>query len=305
MIHDREENSEECERNNMLDNATAIEIKRKDIQRRMKKNKYPNTFYHYTSVAAFYNIIKSHQIWFGNAAAMNDKNEGKEFANALEEALLCDLPDENRKYCTDFFDKLYARIENEATYLMSLSGLKDDVGQWERYADNARGIRIGFNLENFWLAFYGMEIIINKVFYSGDIRQHEHYKILSRYFTTNRLSGFSNEIGIMDNLIACGYIRKHESFKNEEEIRVATLWNGKLDKSNVECELVNGQIKNYMKMDMEFMCDKVKIQFEDLFSEILIGPKSKQQIADLKLFLHEQGMDRLAQSVKMSDCPLR
>jgi hypothetical protein len=86
---------------------------------------------------------------------------------------------------------------------------------------------------------------------------------------------------------------------------VATLWNRKPDKSNVECELVNGQIKNYMKMDMEFMCDKVKIQFEDLFSEILIGPKSKQQIADLKLFLHEQGMDRLAQSVKMSDCPLR
>jgi hypothetical protein len=289
----------------MSDNSVIIETERKDIQKRINKNNYPNVFYHYTSVAAFYNIIKSHQIWFGNAAAMNDKNEGKEFANALKDALLCDLPDKKRKCCIDFFDKVYARIDNEVPYIMSLSFLKDDAGQWERYADNAQGVRIGFNAENFWLAFYGLEIIINKVFYSGDIRQHGHYKILSEYFNTGVLNGFSNETGVMDNLIACGYIRKHESFKNEEEIRVATLWNRKPDKSTVECELVNGQIKKYMKMDMNFMCNKVNIQFEDLFNEILIGPKSKQQIVDLKLFLHEQGMDRLARSVELSECPLR
>jgi hypothetical protein len=56
---------------------------------------------------------------------------------------------------------------------------------------------------------------------------------------------------------------------------------------------------------MKAMCEKINIQFEDLFSEILIGPKSEQQIEDLKLFLREQGMDRLAQAVKLSDCPLR
>jgi hypothetical protein len=38
-----------------------------------------------------------------------------------------------------------------------------------------------------------------------------------------------------------------------------------------------------MKMDMKAMCEKVNIQLEDL-----------------KLFLHEQGMDRLAHFVKLS-----
>jgi hypothetical protein len=283
-----------------------IEFERKDIQNRISKMNYPNVFYHYTSVGSFYSIIKKQELWFGNAAAMNDKNEGKEFVNTLREALLCDLPDDKKISCREFFDKVYKRIDNEAPYLMSLSFLKDDAGQWERYADNAQGIRIGFNAENFWLSFYWIGIIINKVFYNGDIRLHEHYKILYKYFNTGCLTRFSNdEKGVMDNLIACSYIRKHESFKNEEEIRVATLWNMKPDNSKIEFELVNGQIKKYMKMNMKAMCEKVNIQFEDLFSEILIGPKSKQQIEDLKLFLREQGMDRLAQAVKLSDCPLR
>jgi hypothetical protein len=86
---------------------------------------------------------------------------------------------------------------------------------------------------------------------------------------------------------------------------VATLWNMKPDNSEIECELVNDQIKEYMKMDMDSMCKKVNIKFEDLFSEILIGSRSKQQVKGLKVFLCEHGMNGLAQKVKMSDCPLR
>jgi hypothetical protein len=290
----------------MFDNTAIVENMKIEIRKRISKNNYPGVFYHYTSLLAFYNIIKSHQLWFGNAATMNDKNEGKEFIYALKKDLLEDLQDEKKKCCTDFFNKVCNRIDNESTYLMSLSFLKDDVGQWERYADNAQGIRIGFNAENFWLAFYYPEFIINKVFYDGDIRQHEHYKILFEYFTTGHIhNGFTNEKDVIDNLIACGYIRKHESFKNEEEIRVATLWNVKSDNSKIECELVNAQIKEYMKINMDSMCKKVNLKFEDLFHEILIGPKSKQQVKGLKVFLCEQGMNRLAQKVRMSDCPLR
>jgi hypothetical protein len=153
--------------NNMSDNTAIIEDRKVEIRKRISKNNYRDEFYHYTSLSAFYNIIKSHQLWFGNAATMNDKNEGKEFICDLKKALLDNLQDDKKECCTDFFNKVCNRIDNESTYLMSLSFLKDDVGQWERYADNARGIRIGFNAENFWLAFYYPDFIINKVFMMG------------------------------------------------------------------------------------------------------------------------------------------
>ena len=47
------------------------------------------------------------------------------------------------------------------------------------------------------------------------------------------------------------------------------------------------------------------IDFEDLFDSIVIGPTSKQTIRDLQIYCKNNGLLKLANKVKKSDCPLR
>ena len=50
---------------------------------------------------------------------------------------------------------------------------------------------------------------------------------------------------------------------------------------------------------------KVEIDFEDLFDSIVIGPTSKQTVRDLQFYCKNNGLLKLANKVKKSDCPLR
>ena len=60
-----------------------------------------------------------------------------------------------------------------------------------------------------------------------------------------------------------------------------------------------------MKFNMERRCEEVGISFEDLFEEIVIGPKSEQDISSLQAFIEERGFVTLKGKISKSDCPLR
>ena len=285
------------------------ELMIKDIEECIEKYKYGEFMYHYTSVPVLYSILKHKEFWLGSTATMNDSKEVKHFIELLRDELREEI---HTKISADmlsqfdiFFDNVIRRIDKEYPYAMCFSKLVDDSAQWERYADDGKGVCIIINTRKFMCAFCEAYILFGNVFYDFDIKQHQHYRILYDYFTTGQLSDFDNEKGQIDNAIACGYVHKHRSFKSEQEIRMVNLWNHVPKYAKLETECISGIIKRVMKIDVEKRCAEVGLSFEELFEGIIIGPKSRQDIVSLQSYIEECGYNGLIGKVSKSDCPLR
>ena len=53
------------------------------------------------------------------------------------------------------------------------------------------------------------------------------------------------------------------------------------------------------------MCRKIGVPFEELFTEIIIGPESTQSMPILQDYLRDNQLYGLTEKVSLSDCPLR
>lgn len=283
-----------------------IQIRDRRVKSFMEKNNIAELLYHYTSFASLYGIMKNKEIWYGNTATMNDKSEVIGFINRLNKALEEELSSEHQEKRETFFTKMCDRLTGEYPFALCFSRLKDNAAQWERYADNARGVCITFNAERFISLIFHNFLGFGNVFYDYNIKEHEHFKIVKHYLCTDELiSGFWNEKGLMDNILACGYSFKHESFKTEEEVRSSTFWNNTPPHSKVEFVSMNGRIKKVLKLNLKELCSEECVEFEDLFEEVTIAPRSGQNKYELVSFLESVGLEKLAGNVKKSECPLR
>lgn len=287
---------------------TTEEIKTRDIRVKsfMENNNISDRLYHYTSFASLYGIMKNKEVWYGNTATMNDKSEVIGFINRINKALEEELSSEYQEKRETFFTKMCDRLTGEYPFALCFSCLKDNAAQWERYADNARGVCITFNAERFVSLIFHNSLGFGNVHYDYNIKEHEHFKIVKHYLSTNEfIGGFGDEKGLMDNILACGYFHKHESFNTEEEVRSSTFWNNTPPHSNVEFVSMNGRIKKVLKLSLEELCSQECVEFEDLFGEVTIAPRSEQNEYELVSFLKSVGLEKLAGNVKKSECPLR
>lgn len=73
---------------------------------------------------------------------------------------------------------------------------------------------------------------------------------------------------------------------------------------HLQCKVLN-TIRQVYILNLAELCEKEGIDFEDLFDSIVIGPTSKQTIRDLQIYCKNNGLLKLANKVKKSDCPLR
>lgn len=118
------------------------------------------------------------------------------------------------------------------------------------------------------------------------------------------LIGFINDLEKeVYNLLLCAMFHKHESFSSEQEIRISPLFVNENDK-HLQCKVLN-TIRQVYILNLAELCEKERIDFEDLFDSIVIGPTSKQTIRDLQIYCKNNGLLKLANKVKKSDCPLR
>lgn len=280
-----------------------------DIDRRINEHKYGEYLYHYTSIPVLFNILNNKQFWFGNTATMNDKKEVKYFIELLKCELMKEMNDKAMmgdalQKCEEFFDSAMSHIDKLYPYAMCLSKLDDDAAQWERYADDAKGVCIVFNARKLMRVFYEGTILFSNVYYTTSVKKHQHYKLLSDYFMNGNLIGFDNEKGLMENIIACGYAYKHKSFRSEQEVRVLNLWNRIPKHSTDATECVSGTIRRVLKIDMDKRCTDAGIRFCDLFEKLVIGPRSRQDIISLQKFVEDNGMSELKERIYKTDCPL-
>ena len=124
----------------------------------------PKTLYHYCSVPTFYNIIKNKSIWLSDISKSNDSQElrwvlGELRVFMMKQWLVYAENAQKAGKTVDFdqFDKTYSVIdkllclEGNKNWVFCLSEKKDELGQWRGYADDGRGLAIGFEAKNFYV----------------------------------------------------------------------------------------------------------------------------------------------------------
>lgn len=284
---------------------SEIIIRNQEVDRKINKYQYGEKLYHYTSVASLIGILSKKELWLGNTANMNDKTEIIHFVNQLHMAVLEDIYPEKAEDCKNFFDKVHSRLKTEYPFAICFSKLNDNAAQWERYAADAHGVCIVFNTSAFLNLIYYSGAIFNEVFYQYDIKEHDHYKILKDYFNTGILKKFDDEKGEIDNLLACAYMYKHESFCTESELRLSTLWNIKITGSEFSFEMINGKLKKVLKVSLQELCLEENIDFEELIDGIVIAPRSEQNEQELREYVEFLGYKNLCNKITRSQCPLR
>lgn len=272
-----------------------------------KENQLGKTVYHYCSLNTLLGILQNKELWFGCTASMNDIKEQRFFIEDLHKNIKDAIPTEKYSQCEDFFKSLYNSLNHDYPYAFCLSTLNDNAAQWERYADNACGISIGFNTKKLALLFMSAYMTFTKIHYGYDTKNHAHYQVLLKYILENELSeGFQNIRQIKENILACAVAFKHESFSTENECRISTIWSWPTMKgTNYEYKLINNTIKKILTVNLKNLCKKEDIEFEDLIDSITIGPRSKQSVYELQEYLKQMGFKKLPQKVSKSNCPLR
>lgn len=254
----------------------------------------PPEVFHYTSIKAFLNIIKSGELWFSNLNQMNDATEMVGFLDDLVSKLGITMKKEEAY--VSISNKLKERF-NKLPFAMSFTFNEDDAAQWERYGDRAKGIMLTFD-----------EIILQKLFFpfAKMMAQPKPFSVNSAVEICRNYILYKKEFKSDEELVEYIYkyacLWKHQSFLSENELRIF------LEDENVfvRKELVDDVIvKQIMKVDLRKLCGSQNLTIEDLIVRVTIGPHSRQNIGDMQLFLRGYGLNRLSQKISFSNCPLR
>lgn len=270
----------------------------------LKVNQMGDSIYHYSSLTVLGSILNNKELWLSDTSQMNDFEEEMYLINDMNEKLKEDLSKEYHIKCDYFFDHVRNRLIHEYPYAMCFSCLEDDVSMWERYAYGVDGIRIAFNTEKMVALFCNGKTDLSKVQYGVDMRNHGLFKIVKEYLEKDKLVTFEKPRHLIDNILSCATIHKNRGFESESECRITTFW-GNFLLGKPEFVKSGGVIKRVIKINMDKLCAEKNINFEDLFSNILIGPKSEQNLEILKSYIKGLGYDALAKRVYRSKCPLR
>ena len=234
---------------------------------------------------------------------MNDKDELSGFIKDLKSAVLSEINKENVSKAEGIFEKIQKRLLVEYPYIFCVTRAQNDAAQWDRYAYGGTGVAIVFDTELLYKLIYYNRFIMNEEYYGYNAKQHKMKTLLVDYIQENRLEEFSDIEGLIDNLLLCAMIHKHESFLAEQEVRLSPYFI-KNDDPHFEYR-VTGTIRRVYVVNLDELCKKEDMGLEDLIKAIVIGPKSKQNIEDLKWYLNKINLPRLADKVRKSDCPLR
>lgn len=290
---------------------------------RYDKNEYESiNLYHYTSLNALFGILKNKELWLGNTAAMNDKNEIKEFFKSLKKWLINRMPDKE-----DLIKKLLndatRRIEGKYPFAMSFSTWEDDASQWERYGDNACGVCIKFNIPKLAELLVDFPMAIDKIYYGADISAltENDQERISRFLDSAEDILDQNENDFNENtlklLVNFAAKYKNRGFASECEHRLYTYkWmasNTDIDKLlqfesrfqssvSMDFEYRSNQVKKFMKIKLDKQNSVITL--DDIIEKIIIGPRSMQSVPLLKEYIDSLGYSEIHKHIEKSECTL-
>ena len=208
------------------------------------------TYYHYTTLEALYNIVKNKTFWLTSLKSSNDKKElyykSSDFLKDFSE--LCETEqDENVKRYFQLINEsikshekeFYSVFKEKVTpYALCLCEKKDNLTHWDRYAAGCTGVCIGFNISALKVHMqrmnstaFGMGLYdVEKIFYDSELRKTHIKEMLTRILEVIK---DKKQIEDVDELIEkSGYVyaesvcsglikfTKNNSFIDEDEVRL-------------------------------------------------------------------------------------
>lgn len=259
--------------------------------------------YHYCDLDAFLTIIQTSTIRFSDINSMNDYGEIHWAYGRFIEAINI----EYSKYEKQFFDDLDEIIHK--TQLMmhptiacfSLDG--DVLSQWRAYADDGKGVSIGFDgnkLQN-------LAVKIGKVTYDH-AEQVEFFKRLLQILFPGWKSSRKNPVlrqkfdehVLYQSADMC--LIKNPAFAEEKEVRLTRMLNPKFDGKNWSLTDGGGTSKDRVskkRQNVKFrsrdggLIAHVDIPFsglgKDIIKEIFLGPKTNNNGIEVSMALSANG----------------
>jgi hypothetical protein len=234
--------------------------------------------YHYTDVNGALGILQSGELWFTERAHLNDPVEisyGINIAHELFEKAI------QNKSTIPRETALHLRGEHEfglATYgfwVFSASLHDDDLGQWRNYADDGRGVCLGFAIDYFdmqALAAFIPNVTPNSLRFPINYDQHRLRSNMQRYIDTGAVllervnlaarDSYYAAYGdallyerdffriLNDGVYANSLLSKHAAYQHEQEYRllISGTRTGISTSDRHFLRERNGEILGYLKL---------------------------------------------------------
>ena len=266
------------------------------------KNENIEELCYYCDLSAFKSIMENQTLWLSDIHYMNDSSEESLFLDALEEVmdeLWENLSDETKDYVLNdermsLIFKNSKKVFKSLAYICCFSdGLKDDLSQWRGYADDGKGLCIGFKKEGIkqlsknekikGIILYDKEdITTEKVTTKKVFEQHEIF-----YKEKTEIKDALNEI-------LKPYVDEYD-----ENIQKIINYEDDFEKDDVDDDLIiqvyskTRLPKNFFKNESFISEKEYRICFYDMLHENALGKKNKYSL--MKKMQEKYKFDKIAE----------
>lgn len=284
--------------------------------------KNPRTLYHYCRTSIFHKIFDEKRIRLSSLSLSNDSTEGKLIGRILENlSNKNSLSDTKKKRLLEIIDTIEKHYDGIG-FCLSEDG--DLLSQWRGYADDGKGVSIGFSKEFLENISDNKKINLKKVSYSKEAQKNlveptfnEALKIMNakefsiveyrtlldtrseKEFETdlklkskNRLELIGQVLTFLPNL----YTVKHSAFKEEMEWRLLSLLGLEDDDDGIQYSYKEGCIVPYK--DLTLPEDR-----NGIITRIILGPKHLTPPNIVRKFIESEGFGDV--EVVKSEAPYR
>lgn len=255
--------------------------------------------YHYCSLDNFHKLIESKSIWLSDSSQMNDRTECLWIERYFD--TLTDYFDEAK---LDDFKKftLYTyNLNKHDSFIFCLSKENDTLSQWRAYANNGKGVCIGFNFDQLQIPkeipmrnnILDNTIGISEVIYNELNQRKMILELVDHHvklpLSTDISSAYASSI-LGYFLVSYSLIFKNPSFKEEKEWRIihtpSEIHDEYLESDEKKFDLSG---KKYRVSGDRLTCYSILNLTEKfnskLIPEIILGPKCEVDEKILRKFL--------------------
>ena len=253
--------------------------------------------YHYCSMNNFFKIINSRKLFLFNANSMNDSLETNWILHLIDEEI-----SKRKDIITDSDINLLRnsfRINRIYPYISCFSKNGDSLSQWRAYADDGKGIAIGFDQEKLRInnnipsntAVVKDSIGYFDCIYDIDIQKElinqNLDKICELIKQKNNTEMYFIDIAHSFNKLSLVF--KNPCFNEEKECRIIhnpmVMGNKENDTiilagiSDIDFIVKGKNISSYFKFDLDDIFNS------ELIPVIILGPKNEMNLIELETYL--------------------
>lgn len=242
--------------------------------------------YHYCSLNTFLSIVSNKNIRLTSAFKTNDRTEITWIIHKLQETLVNSRID--LASLVSVYEYWTKRLFKPHIACFSKKG--DLLSQWRSYANDGRGVSIGFD-RNYFNAIKSMEdkeFVVKDVIYNSqkqlEIVNNElsEAKIIEEYkkynYTNTNID--IKSINVVSQVLRYGMTFKNAGFSEEQEVRIIHGYDEVFAEPDVfKYRATEDDLISFIEIPLNPKHEIHPIK------EVIIGPKCKAEIEDLKEFL--------------------